>query len=141
MDLHGAWFGADGEIEVPLFQVVNTKTVKGAKTRAYQIDLLGKESGRNRVWLCECKYTQTKMGLGQVEKLERAADALRREEEGLGHETPEIQMWLASTCGFTKEVLDRVAVREDLYASDHDGVNSIFREFGGNYSIPMFEKT
>ncbi|MCP4694287.1 MAG: hypothetical protein GY859_40005, partial [Desulfobacterales bacterium] len=32
--LPGAWFRAAGEIEVPLFQVVNTKTVKGAKTRA-----------------------------------------------------------------------------------------------------------
>ncbi|MCP4689008.1 MAG: hypothetical protein GY859_13220, partial [Desulfobacterales bacterium] len=46
--LPGAWFGARGEIEVPLFDLVNTKMVKGAKTPAYEIDLLGKEHGRNR---------------------------------------------------------------------------------------------
>ncbi|MCP4687188.1 MAG: hypothetical protein GY859_04000, partial [Desulfobacterales bacterium] len=138
--LPGAWFGARGEVDVPLFEVVNTKTVKGAKTRAYQIDVLGKERGRNRVWLCECKYTRTKMGVGQVEKLERAADALRREREEDGNEAPEIRMWLVSTGGFTGEVLERVASREDLYASDHDGVNRIFREFGGSYTIPVFDK-
>ncbi|MCP4689009.1 MAG: hypothetical protein GY859_13225, partial [Desulfobacterales bacterium] len=90
------------------------------------------------MWLCECKYTQTKMGIGRVEKLERAADVFRREEEEYGRETPEIQLWIVSTGGFTKEVLERVASREDLFASDHDGINRIFREFGGNYKIPVF---
>ncbi|MCP4694492.1 MAG: hypothetical protein GY859_41065 [Desulfobacterales bacterium] len=138
--LPGVWFGARGEVEVPLFDLVKTKMVKGAKTPAYEIDLLGKEHGRDRVWLCECKYTQTKMGLGLVEKLERAAEAFRREEEESGREAQEIQFWIVSTGGFTKEVLERVASREDLYASDHDGINGIFREFGGNYEIPVFEK-
>ncbi|MCP4752916.1 MAG: hypothetical protein GY866_18675, partial [Proteobacteria bacterium] len=127
--LPGVWFGAAGEVEVPLFRVVNTKTVKGAKTPAYQIDLIGKESGRERVWLCECKYTLTKMGIGRVEKLERAADALRREHEEDGREAPEIQLWIVSTGGFTKDVLEIVSSREDLYASDNDGINRIFREF------------
>jgi hypothetical protein len=38
-------------------------TVKGAKTKAYQIDVFGKEEKRNQVWLCECKYTKTPMDM------------------------------------------------------------------------------
>ncbi|MCI5144812.1 MAG: hypothetical protein D3923_04625, partial [Candidatus Electrothrix sp. AR3] len=51
---------------------------------------------------------------------------------------PEIHFWLISTGGFTQEVLDLVGSRKDLYASDYDGINSIFKRFGSNYSIPMF---
>jgi len=77
--LNGQVFGKSGEIEVPLFQFVDTKTVKGAKTPQYQIDVYGKERGKDRVWLCEYKYTTTKMSLKQVEKLEQAAEALKQE--------------------------------------------------------------
>ena len=68
--LPGSWFGQMGEIEVPLFQFVKTTTVKGSKTRAYQIDVFGKEKKRHKVWLCECKYTKTPMDIKQVNKLE-----------------------------------------------------------------------
>ncbi|MCI5148837.1 MAG: hypothetical protein D3916_05510 [Candidatus Electrothrix sp. MAN1_4] len=42
------------------------------------------------------------------------------------------------TGGFTEEVLEYVSSREDMYASDYDGIDNIFRRFGSNYSIPMF---
>ncbi|CAK8725073.1 ATPase domain protein, prokaryote domain protein [Candidatus Electrothrix laxa] len=139
--LPGAWFGRSEEgedVEVPLFQYVRTQTVKAAASPAYQIDVLGKEQNNNRVWLCECKYTRAALGLAQVEKLENAARALCQEMEEEGRPIPEIRFWLISTGGFTKEVQELVRSREDIYASDNDGINSIFKTFGGNYSIPLF---
>ncbi|CAK8725071.1 Restriction endonuclease type IV Mrr domain-containing protein [Candidatus Electrothrix laxa] len=141
--LPGAWFGRSEEaeeVEVPLFQYVRTQTVKAAASPAYQIDVLGKEQNNNRVWLCECKYTRAALGLAQVEKLENAARALCQEMEEEGRPIPEIRFWLISTGGFTKEVQELVRSREDIYASDNDGINSIFKTFGGNYSIPLFSK-
>ncbi|MCW5203626.1 MAG: hypothetical protein QTN59_12500 [Candidatus Electrothrix communis] len=141
--LPGAWFGKieeAEEIEVPLFQYVRTQTVKAAASPAYQIDVLGKEQNNNRVWLCECKYTRAALGLAQVEKLENAARALCREIEEEGRPIPDIRFWLISTGGFTGEVQELVRSRKDMYASNYDGINSIFKAFGGNYSIPLFSK-
>ncbi|MCP4109625.1 MAG: hypothetical protein GY749_29580 [Desulfobacteraceae bacterium] len=137
--LPGSWFGTAGEIMVPLFQTVNTKSVKGTKTRSYQIDVFGKERGGTRVWLCECKYTRTKMGIKQVEKLEQAANALQQEHREYGSEVPDMQLWLVSVGGFTEEVLAYVSSREDIYTSDYESINNIFQAFGGNYKIPVFE--
>jgi predicted transcriptional regulator len=134
----GAWFGQTGEVEVPLFQFVKTTTVKGAKTRAYQIDVFGKEEKRNKVWLCECKYTKTPMDLEQVKKLESAAQVLKQMHEEEGTEVPSIQLWLVSAGGFAAKVLTYLEARTDIYASDYDGINSLFKAFGGNYSIPQF---
>ncbi len=139
--VNGYFFGQDGEIEVPLFQVVDTKYAKGATTRPYQIDVYGKEQGQERYWLCECKYTKTTMGLEQVKKLERAAEALKQEAQETGRPLPEVQFWFVSTGGFTGEVLEYVKDRDDMYFSDHDGINSIFRAYGGNYTIPLFKTT
>jgi predicted transcriptional regulator len=136
--LDGNHFGKTGEIEVPLFQFVNTKTVKATKTPQYQIDVYGKERGQNRVWLCECKYTKTAMGLKQLEKLEQAAEALKQEDAEAGRGIPEIRFWLVSTGGFTQEVLAYVKDREDIYVSDNEGINGIFQSYGGNYRIPIF---
>ncbi len=136
--LPGSWFGTAGEIEVPLFRTVGTKSVKGTRTRSYQIDVYGRERSRNRVWLCECKYTKAKMGIRQVEKLEHAADALRQELGENGTEVPDMQLWLVSAGGFTGEALAYLSSREDMYASDYDGINRIFQAFGGNYTIPVF---
>ncbi|MCP4576866.1 MAG: HTH domain-containing protein, partial [Deltaproteobacteria bacterium] len=135
----GKYFGKSGQIEAPLFKVVDARHVKGSKTRQYQIDVYGREQGGERVWICECKYTKTRMGLSQVEKLESAAEALKREAEEAELSAPEIQMWLVSTGGFTGEVLEYVKDREDLYYSDHEGINGIFRMYGGNYNIPVFK--
>jgi len=112
---------------------------KEPKTRSYQIDVYGREKGKEeRVWICECKYTKTKMGIRKVRKLEHAADALRQESLDAGHTVPEIRMWLVSTGGFTGEVLEYVRERADICFSDHEGINSIFRAYGGNYNIPVF---
>jgi len=139
--LDGKLFGKSGEIQVPLFRHVDTKHVKGFRTRQYQIDVVGWEQWENRVCICECKYTKTKMGIGRVRKLENAAEVMRQEAEETGRSVPEIQMWLVSTGGFTGEVLDYVRDRADIYFSDYDGINGIFGMYGGNYRIPVFKKS
>ena len=136
----GHFLGKPNDIEVPLFQFVDTKYVKGSKTALYQIDVYGREQKKNRYWICECKYTQTKMGIQQVNKLEQAAEALKQEAKETDLAIPEIKLWLISTGGFTKEVSDYVNQRNDIYMSDHEGMNGIFYTFGGNYKIPIFNQ-
>ncbi|MCP4106279.1 MAG: hypothetical protein GY749_12190 [Desulfobacteraceae bacterium] len=140
--LNGKFFGKSGQISVPLFQFVDTKYAKGFRTPQYQIDVYGMvKSSSNRVWICECKYTKTKMGIKQVKKLEQAAKALRQEAEDAELTVPDIQMWLVSTGGFTKDVLAYVKDRPDIFFSDYDGINSIFQMYGGNYKIPVFKNS
>jgi len=134
----GSWFGKTSKVEVPLFQLVRTMTVKGAKTPSYQIDVFGKEEGGHKVWLCECKYTKTTMDLKQVKKLESAAQVLVQVHKEEGTTVPEIHLWLVSTGGFTKEVLTYIEGRTDIYTSDYEGINNLFKAYGGNYSIPQF---
>ncbi len=140
--LPATWFTAGAgkveKIEAPLFQYVRTQTVKASASPAYQIDVLGKEAGEDRVWLCECKYTRQAIGIAQVEKLEAAAEVFRQQQGEEGLPVPEIRFWLISTGGFTEEVKALVHSREDMCASDYDGINNIFKAFGGNYSIPFF---
>jgi predicted AAA+ superfamily ATPase len=134
----GALFGQTGEVEVPLFQFVKTTTVKASKTKAYQIDVFGKEEKRHKVWLCECKYTKAPMDLTQVKKLESAAQVLIQTHEEEGTEVPEIHLWLVSAGGFAGKVLTYIESRADIYYSDYDGINNLFKAYGGNYSIPQF---
>ncbi len=136
----GKLFGKSGQVRMPLFQFVDTKYAKGSRTPQYQIDVYGKVQGKEQVWICECKYTKTKMGMGQVRKLEEAAEALRREAEDRERPVPGIQMWLVSTGGFTGEVQEYVKDRDDIFFSDYEGINGIFRFYGGNYRIPVFKK-
>jgi predicted DNA-binding protein YlxM (UPF0122 family) len=136
--LPGAWFGQTGEVSVPLFQFVKSITVKGAKTPAYQIDVFGQEEKYRRVWLCECKYTKAPMDLKQVKKLESAAQVLIQAYEEEGRKVPEIHLWLVSTGGFNTEVLTYLKSRQDIYASDYEGINNLFKAFGSHYSIPKF---
>jgi len=141
--LDGRFFGKTGRVLAPLFRFVDTKYAKGSKTKSFQIDVYGYEGGRKRgaerVWICECKYTKTKMGMKQVKKLKHAADALKQEAEDAGRTTPEVRMWLVSSGRFTHDVLQYAKVREDIYFSDYDGINGIFRFYGGNYNIPVFK--
>jgi predicted DNA-binding protein YlxM (UPF0122 family) len=132
----GEWVGKKGMIELPLFEVVDTRQVKASTTKSYQIDVFARR--QKITWLCECKYTRSKMGLNQVKKLERAADAAMREASEMSVIQPEIQMWLISTGGFTDNVLKYVNKRSDIYCSNHDHINAIFRFYGGNYDIPVF---
>jgi len=134
--IQGEWLGKSGKIELPLFDVVDTRQVKASKTKSYQIDVFARR--QENTWLCECKYTKTKMGMNQVKKLERAASAVMREAAEMGANPPEIQMWLVSTGGFTDNVLTYVKKRNDIYCSDHDQINAIFRFYDGNYDIPVF---
>jgi predicted transcriptional regulator len=140
-EIDGRYFGKTGHIKVPLFQVVDSKYAKGLRTEQYQIDVCGTEQMQNRYWLCECKYTKTRMGIAQVEKLEKAGEALKQEAMDAELSAPGIRMWLVSTGGFTKEVIDYVKDREDIYYSDYQGINDIFQAYGGNYKIPVFKNT
>jgi hypothetical protein len=79
------------------------------------------------------------MGMAQVKKLEDAAEALKKEAEERDRPLPEIQMWLVSAGGFTGDVLKYLEDRDDIFFSDYDGINSIFRFYGGNYNIPIFK--
>jgi len=124
-----------------LFQFVDTKYIKSSKTRSYQVDVYGMEKKGHGVGICECKYTKTKMSIKQLKKLENTSMALKQEAEESGLAVPEIRMWLVSTGGFTREVLEYVINREDIYYSDHEGINSIFRAYGGNYNIPVFNES
>jgi predicted transcriptional regulator len=135
-EIQGEWLGKSGKIKLPLFDVVDTRQVKASTTKSYQIDIFARR--QKTTWLCECKYTKNKMGMNQVKKLERAADAAMREASEIGATPPEIQMWLISTGGFTDNVLKFVKKRNDIYCSDHDDINAIFRFYGGNYDIPVF---
>ncbi|RWX52397.1 Restriction endonuclease [Candidatus Electrothrix marina] len=123
-----------------MFQYVRTQTVKAAASPAYQIDVLGREQKQDKVWFCECKYTRQPMGIKQVEKLEAAVQVFRQQLEEERLSVPEIQLWLISTGGFTEEVKALARCREDMYVSDYEGVNNIFKAFGGNYSIPLFDE-
>ena len=77
--------------------------------------------------------------MNKLKKLEDAAGAVKQAANESGAFVPEIQMWLVSTGGFTPEVLKYVEDREDIYFSDYEGINGIFRAFGGNYDIPVFK--
>jgi hypothetical protein len=132
----GTWFGKTGQVEVPLFQLVKSTTVKGSKTAYYQIDVFGKEKKRNKVWLCECKYTKTTMDIDSVQKLENAAQALIQTYKEEKRAIPEIHFWLVSTGGFHERVRTYIKDRADIYASDYEGINNLFKTFGSNYSIP-----
>jgi predicted transcriptional regulator len=135
-EIPGEWLGKKGKIELPLFEVVDTRQVKASTTKSYQIDVFARR--QKITWLCECKYTRTKMGMNQVNKLERAANAAMLEATEMGATPPEIQMWLISTGGFTDNVLKYVNKISDIYCSNHDDINAIFRFYGGNYDIPVF---
>jgi len=137
--LDGQYFGKSGTIHTPLFQVVNTKVTKGFRTKQYQIDLCGRVSGQNRYWICECKYTKNRMGMNQVKKLEKASKAFQQEAIDAGLTIPDITLWVICTGGFTKAVQKYIAENTDFYMSDHDGINSIFAAYGGNYEIPLFK--
>ncbi|MDM8528105.1 hypothetical protein QUF58_07815 [Anaerolineales bacterium HSG24] len=138
--LDGKYFGVSGEVEVPLFEAVDTMQVKGLSTRAYQIDVWGKLPRKKEYWFCECKYTKKPMYLDQVKKFEAAAATFRQQEAEAGRAIPQLRLWLVSTGGFAGEVLEYIKNREEIYFSDHDGINQIFKAFGGNYGIPIFNE-
>jgi hypothetical protein len=80
------------------------------------------------------------MDIKQVKKLESAARVLIQTHEEQGTTVPKIQLWLVSTGGFTSEAFTYIQDRADIYASNYDGINQLFKAYGGNYSIPQFAK-
>ena len=136
--IDGKLFGKSGTIHPPLFRYVDTKITKAIRTKQYQIDVYGKEETQNRYWLCECKYTKTRMGIKQVKKLENVAKVFQQEALDAGHESPEITLWVVCTGGFTEAVKKYIAEKKDFYMSDHYSINRIFAAYGGNYDIPVF---
>jgi hypothetical protein len=138
----GRYFGRSGEIEAPLFQMVGAKYVTGSRQvrqAYYQIDAYGIEQETKRHWLCESKYTKTAMNMEQVKKLEQAAESLRQEEQDAGRPEPEIRLWLVSTGGFTFDVREYLEGRDEIYYSDYEAINGLFRAFGGSFDIPVFK--
>ena len=81
---------------------------------------------------------KTKVKHESIEKLTELRSQFNEVYQEHGIEVPEIQSWLVSTGGFTEEVINYVDSQKDMYRSDHDVINNIFKAFGGNYSIPVF---
>ena len=136
----GKYFSREENIIAPRFMIVDSIFTKGEKTDTYQIDVLGKVLNKKEAWLCECKYRTIKMNLEEVKKLEKAKEAFLQEEESHKREAPKIQLWYVSTGGFTEEALDYLKNKEDIYYSDYEGINGLFRAYGGGYNIPFFVK-
>jgi len=139
--IDGNFFGKSETIHVPLFQVVNSKVTKAVRSKQYQIDVVGMIRGQNKYWLCECKYTQTKMGMKQVKKLENAAKIFQQEAKDEGRPIPDVTLWIVCTGGFTQAVYKHIANKQNFYMSDHEGINNIFASYGGNYKIPVFNRS
>jgi hypothetical protein len=51
--IQGEWMGKSGMIELPLFDVVDSRQIKASKTKSYQIDVFARR--HDITWLCECK--------------------------------------------------------------------------------------
>ena len=140
--LKGELFGKEEDIIAPCFMFADTRYAKGENTNLFQIDVFGKILNQETVWLCECKYRLTKMGMGEVKKLEAAKEAFLKQEaqEKEPHLVPKIKLWYVSTGGFTDEALDYLVRKEDVYYSNYKGINEIFRRYGGGFDIPVFYK-
>jgi predicted transcriptional regulator len=136
----GKLFGKSGTLRAPLFRFVDTKVSKAMRTKQYQIDVFGREKAQNRYWLCECKYTKTRMGMNQVKKLEKAAKVLQQEASDAGLDIPDVVLWVICTGGFTQAVHKHITAKNNFYMSDHDDINDIFAAYGGNYQIPIFQR-
>ena len=138
--LEGNFFGQEKTIIAPRFMIADTRYAKGEKTDLFQIDVFGRLQGIEKVWLCECKYRNTKMNLEQVKKLERAREAYLKQEEGERRILTATHLWYVSTGGFTEEALEYLKDKEDTYFSDYEGINGIFKAYGGGFKIPVFIK-
>jgi len=142
--LEGKFFGRQEPVLANNLSFVTEKYSKGEKTSLYQIDLFGKNADQKGVWLCECKYKKTKMGINEIKKLENAKKSFIEEES---YHYPkdidynkDIKLWYVSISGFTKEAINYMNKKEDVYYSDHDSINAIYKKFGGGFDIPIFEK-
>jgi len=134
--------GAKVTIKAPKMTTVVGYQFKGETSSAYEIDILGRihePSMPNTVWLCECKYRKTKMSLAEVKKLEDVQRAYIKHVEAGGeyHRKISVIRYYISTAGFTGEALEYMKYQQDVYYSDYEDANSICKQYGTGYDLPM----
>jgi len=139
-EVDGCLFGKTGIIKVPKIDFVDSRYVKGDKTEEYQIDVFAKDNGSQEVWIGECKYRVSKMGMDTLHKVEEARCAFIQQMKLEGRAINNIKLWLVSTGGFTVEVIKYLKDKDDIYYSDHNSINVLYRKFGGGFDIPIFCK-
>jgi DNA-binding transcriptional ArsR family regulator len=141
--------------EIVLGHCGQKKTIKAPKMRtaigyqfkedtssAYEIDIVGRihePSMMNSLWLCECKYRKAKMGIEEVKKLEEVQKAYVKHAKVLAEFTKDVPItrWYISTAGFTKEALEYMKSKEDVYYSDYEEANKICKQYGAGYDLPV----
>ncbi len=136
--LPGSYFGQSNTITAPRMMIVDSKHIKAHQTGEYQIDAYAREFTQKRVWLVECKYSQKAASIDIIKKLEEAKKAVEQNSKVEEADIPAVIFWVVSTGGFTREALHYAENRSDIYLSDYDGINNIFRHYGGGYNIPIF---
>ena len=55
-------------------------------------------------------------------------------------DVPKVKIWYVSTGGFTKDALEYIKGKEDVYYSDHKSINAVYKNYGGGFDIPIFDK-
>jgi hypothetical protein len=142
-ELDGKLFGREGTVKVPLFRYVGGSLVKPENSPGYQVDVYGiqdehtgAESLKN-LWVAECKYRKQPMTRDEIQKAIAAADALKLDEAKYKVKV-NLRVWVVSTGGFTADAMGFLR-QSDLYYTDHQGINELFRIYGGGIKIPVFE--
>ncbi len=136
--LNGEYFGKAEQVKLPRMQVSEGKYFKGERTGEYSIDVYGREKAGNGVWLVECKNRRAPVGIEVLKKLEKAQIAVTESRKEDGLQTSGTVLWIISLAGFTGEALAYAGQRDYVYLTEHEGINKIFRYFGGGYDIPVF---
>jgi hypothetical protein len=118
----GEYFSHPGEVFLPRFIWIDSRTVKAPDTREYQIDIIGKEVPH--LWLVEVKNTDHPIGLSEVREFQEACEVAERV---IGGEI--VTRWYVSTGGFTEEAVHDLQERGFLF-SDRGQVNGLLQYFG-----------
>ncbi|MDO8685771.1 MAG: hypothetical protein Q7J78_03765 [Clostridiales bacterium] len=139
-EVDGSLFGRRGIIKVPKFSFADARFVKGESTDQFQIDVFAMNNESGLVWLSECKYRLSKIGMDTVKKVEGAFEAFKLQQQNENRPPKQVQLWLVSTGGFTDEVTQYIKEFDHIYYSDYNGINGLFRKYGGGFDIPVFYK-
>ncbi len=139
-EVDGHLFGKTGILIAPRMDYVDSRYVKGDAAKQYQIDAFAVNNSTSVVWLCECKYRLAKMDMETVKKAEEALEAFRQQQIREGREPSKVQIWLVSVGGFTDEVIEYVKDKDNIYCSDYDAINFLYKKYGGGFDIPLFCK-
>ena len=139
--IEAKYFGKDKEVIAERLTGVTERYAKGETTSLYQIDVFGRTYNQQGAWLCECKNRSSKMGIAEIKKLEEAKDAFLMQERQVKEpqDVPKVKLWYISTGGFTEEAIRYLKEIEDVYYSDHEGINYIYKKYGGGFDVPVFE--